>query len=130
VKIRVEDGLPYITVSLTYRGQFLQIEKALLDTGSAGTVFSADSVLAIGLQYEMSDSVHRIRGVGGAEFVFSKQVDRLAVDDLEIRDFVVEIGAMDYGFEIDGIVGLDFLLQVGALIDLAHLEIGSGAARA
>lgn len=129
MKIRVEDGLLYITVSLTYRGQSLQIEKALLDTGSAGTVFSADSVLAIGLRYEMSDSVHRIRGVGGAEFVFSKQIDRLAVNELEVRDVVVEIGAMDYGFEIDGIVGLDFLLHVGALIDLAHLEIGSSAAR-
>ena len=124
MKIRVEDGLPYITASLTYRGQSLQIEKALLDTGSAGTVLSADRVLDIGLQYEMSDIVHRIRGVGGAEFVYSKQIDRFAVDDLEVREFEVEIGAMDYGFQIDGIVGLDFLLQVGASIDLAQLEIG------
>jgi hypothetical protein len=26
-----------------------------------------------------------------------------------LNDFTIEIGAMDYGFEIDGIVGLDFL---------------------
>jgi len=30
---------------------------------------------------------------------------------------------MDYGFSIDGIIGLDFLLQVGAVIDLAKLEV-------
>jgi hypothetical protein len=30
---------------------------------------------------------------------------------------------MDYGFAIDGIIGTDFLLQVGAVIDLSRLEI-------
>ena len=30
---------------------------------------------------------------------------------------------MDYGFEIDGIIGMDFLTQVGAVIDLARLEV-------
>ncbi len=30
---------------------------------------------------------------------------------------------MDYGFAITGIIGLDFLRQVGAMIDLAKLEI-------
>jgi hypothetical protein len=37
---------------------------------------------------------------------------------LRVSKFEIEIGAMDYGFEIDGIVGMDFLTQVGALIDL------------
>jgi hypothetical protein len=30
---------------------------------------------------------------------------------------------MAYGFQLDGIVGLDFLLAVGAIIDLNELEI-------
>ena len=30
---------------------------------------------------------------------------------------------MDYGFAIDGDVGMDFLLQVGAVIDLSRLEV-------
>ncbi len=30
---------------------------------------------------------------------------------------------MDYGFEMDGIVGMDFLMQVGAIIDLSKLEV-------
>ncbi len=30
---------------------------------------------------------------------------------------------MNYGFEMDGIVGLDFLLGVGAIIDFAEMEI-------
>jgi len=32
---------------------------------------------------------------------------------------------MDYGFDIDGIIGMDFLLEVKAVIDLAKLEVHS-----
>jgi len=123
MRIQVRDGLPYVTVTLQYRGQQLDLANVLLDTGSAGTLFAADQVLAVGVQYEADDLVQRIRGVGGAEFVFLKRVDRLAVGELQVSDFDIEVGTMDYGFAIDGIIGTDFLLQAGAVIDLSRLEI-------
>ncbi len=123
MKIRMQSGLPYVQVSLVYAGQHKMLDNVLLDTGSAGTVFSADSVLDMGLQCQFQDVVHRIRGVGGAEFVYSKCIDRLSLGKFELKDFDIEIGTMDYGFVIDGIVGINFLHQVGACIDLAQLEI-------
>ena len=123
MKIRLQDSLPYITVSLTYRGQQLSFKNVLLDTGSAGAIFQTDKMLAIGLTYEPADTVRRIRGVGGTEFVFTKRVANLTVGNLRVDDFQIEVGAMDYGFDIDGIIGMDFLVQVGALIDLSKLEI-------
>ncbi|MCL0060426.1 retropepsin-like domain-containing protein [Dehalococcoidia bacterium] len=123
MKIRLRDTLPYVTASLTYQGQQLSFRNVLLDTGSAGVIFSTERVLTIGLTYEPDDSVHRIRGVGGTEFVFTKRLDCLAVGELQINDFQIEVGAMDYGFDIDGIIGMDFLIQVGAIIDLAILEM-------
>jgi len=123
MKIRLQDGLPYVTASLIYQGQQLSFGNVLLDTGSAGAIFSTDKVLTVGLTYEPDDRVHRIRGVGGAEFIFTKQVDCLAVGDLRVNDFQIEVGAMDYGFDIDGIIGMDFLIQIGAIIDLAKLEM-------
>jgi len=38
-------------------------------------------------------------------------------------DFEIEVGAMEYGFPAQGILGLDFLLRAGALIDLDRLEL-------
>jgi hypothetical protein len=35
---------------------------------------------------------------------------------MELRGVEIHIGAMDYGFPIQGILGLDFLLQVRAVI--------------
>ncbi len=123
MKIRLRDGLPYVTASLTYQGQQLAFRNTLLDTGSGGVIFSTDRVSTIDLTYEPDDMVHRIRGVGGTEFVFTKRVDCLAVGELRVNGFEIEIGAMDYGFDIDGIIGMDFLIQVGAIIDLTKLEM-------
>lgn len=72
---------------------------------------------------EPDDEIRRIRGVGGTEFVFMKRVDRVTVGELAVKDFLIEVGAMDYGFEMDGIIGMNFLIAVGAVLDLSRLEI-------
>jgi predicted aspartyl protease len=123
MKIRMQDGLPYVQISLIHKNQPQMLDNVVLDTGSAGTVFSADALLNIGLQLESDDVVREIRGVGGTEFVFSKCIDSLSLGKFELKNFEIEIGTMDYGFVIDGIVGLNFLHRVGACINLAQLEI-------
>ena len=99
------------------------LEHVLLDTGSASTLFAIDHMQSIGLHLERNDAVHRIRGVGGTEFVFTKQLDKLAIGNLQVDQFVVEIGAMDYGLPLEGILGMDFLLQTRAKINFNQLAI-------
>ena len=123
MKIRLEGGLPYADITLSHHNQQVIVENVLMDTGSASTVFSVDKLLEIGLKLERDDVVHRIRGVGGAEFVFAKRVETLALGALQVDDFEIEVGSMEYGFAIEGIIGLDFLMQVGAIIDLGKMEI-------
>ncbi len=52
-----------------------------------------------------------------------KRVDSLAVDNFKVNNFEIEIGAMEYGVDIDGIIGMDFLLRAKATIDFEHLRI-------
>lgn len=40
-----------------------------------------------------------------------------------MTDLTIEVGVMDYGFDINGILGMDFLIETGAIIDLARMEI-------
>jgi hypothetical protein len=51
-----------------------------------------------------------------------RRVDRLAVGDRGLDNFDVEIGEMDYGFEIGGILGMDFR-AARAIVDLGSLTI-------
>jgi hypothetical protein len=67
--------------------------------------------------------LRRLRGVGGHEHVFVRQVERFAVGDHGLDDFHIEIGEMDYGFDLGGIIGMDFLRVARAIIDLGNLTI-------
>ncbi len=123
MKINLNQGLGYVSVLLNCRNRQILLNNVLLDTGSAGSIFSADRLLEIGLKIEPYDKVRQIRGVGGTEFVFMKTIDRLSVGKLETDNFEIEVGSMDYGIELDGILGLDFMLQAGVIINLKKMEI-------
>ncbi len=61
MKIRLQSGLLYVAVTLAFRGKKLFLPEVVLDTGSAGSIFSADKLLAIGVVPEPSDTLRRIR---------------------------------------------------------------------
>ncbi|HEX3552936.1 MAG TPA: aspartyl protease family protein [Thermoanaerobaculia bacterium] len=123
MKIRVQGGLPYVTASLIHNGRTLELDWVVLDTASGSSVFSADELLQLGIEGGPNDRVRRITGVGGRELVITKRIDGVMLGETELRGVEIQIGAMNYGFPIQGIIGLNFLLQVGAVIDLDRLEL-------
>lgn len=99
------------------------MDHVLLDTGSAGTVFNADVVSEIGVQVEPGDILNKIRGIGGIEVVYSKRFDFVQIGEISLESFEVEIGEMDYGMKIDGILGFDFIRTANLIIDSKNLCI-------
>ncbi|OMF62979.1 retropepsin-like aspartic protease [Paenibacillus sp. FSL R5-0766] len=123
MKISEVYGLPFISIKLEFRGEVLQLEKVLLDTGSASTLLNADAVREVGMVPEEDDLVDIIRGVGGIEYVYTKSLDSITVDGTTINNFQIEIGNMDYGLEIDGILGFNFMKQTGVVINANLMEL-------
>ena len=123
VKLELNYGLPFCQVMLTYKGKSLVLDNVLVDTGSGGSVFKMDKVDELGITIEKDDTIETISGIGGSEFVYKKNVDKLQLGESEVTDFTIEVGVMDYGFAINGILGIDFLIETGAIIDLARMEI-------
>lgn len=123
VSLELKYGLPFCKVNPIYKGKFIELDNVLLDTGSGGTVFKMDEVDKLGITIEKDDIIETISGVGGVEFVYKKNIDGIKIGNLEVTDFVIEVGVMDYGFEINGIIGIDFLKEVGAIIDLKQMCI-------
>lgn len=73
-----------------------------------GTLFKMDKVEEIDISIDMNDSIETIHGIGGSEFVYKKTIDEIRLENSHSRNVKVEIGIMDYGFDIDGIIGVDF----------------------
>ena len=123
MNVRIADGLPFISITITFRGKSLHLRDVLLDTGSAGTILHADRVSEIGIEPEPHDVTHVIRGIGGTEFVYVKTIDTVCVSVVVIHSFPVEIGQMDYGYAMDGIMGFNLIQSAGLVIDARNLEI-------
>lgn len=123
MRLRLKDNLPFVSITVIHQGKKIKIPNVLVDTGSGGTILSADALSNIGIVPEPEDTLHTIFGVGGSEVVFTRKIDELKVGTFLAKRFEIEIGGMDYGFDIQGILGMDFLVSAGAIIDLEKLEI-------
>ncbi len=119
-------GLPFVKVVVGANGKTITLDHILLDTGSASTIFRTDDMEQIGVIQQLTDEIKFMRGVGGSEPVVEKQIDFIEVGDLHATALTIEIGALDYGFSINGILGMNFLKQANALIDLKTMEIRKG----
>ena len=123
MQLQLKDNLPFITLMIGYQGNTAKISDVLVDTGSASTILAADSLIRVGIEPSPEDTLHTIRGVGGIEVVYLRKVDFLEVGENKIPDFEIEVGGMDYGFELNGIIGMDFLQAAKAIIDLHAMKI-------
>lgn len=111
-------NLPFTNITVAYQGRTTDIPDVLIDTGSGRTILAADIVACLGIVPSETDMPYAVRGVGGTELVFVRRVDYIKIGEYRLSDFETEIGGMDYGFEIKGIIGTDFLINSGAIINL------------
>lgn len=78
MQLTLRGELAFVTATLLHRGSAVEIPDVLIDTGAASTVINADIAGEAGVFLEPADRLRMLRGVGGREFVFVRQVDRLA----------------------------------------------------
>lgn len=55
------DGLPFVSCEFAYQGKRVKVERALIDTGSRSTLLATDIAKQIGITFELTDQLYRIR---------------------------------------------------------------------
>ncbi len=123
MNLTLKYGLPFTTVILTHKGRTFSFDNCLIDTGSASTIIAAEIAVELGLSPEPLDVIRKMHGIGGAEFVYEKQIDRIQLGAKQLTHFKIQIGDLDYGFDIDAILGIDFLMGSKLIIDLKNMVI-------
>ncbi|MDQ2088124.1 aspartyl protease family protein [Herbivorax sp. ANBcel31] len=123
MKIEYRQGLIFTEMKLRFKGKSKIIENVVIDTGAAETIISPDVVDEIGIFAEINDTVNSFYGVGGSlHNFFSKNVDSIEMEELELKDLKLDFGIIDPRGEINGLIGLDILIKIGAIIDLKNLN--------
>jgi hypothetical protein len=82
MKLRIENGLPLVSLSLTHQQQSVEMKNVLLDTGCSKTIFDTDLLEKIGIQLDLIHSQPKIMyGVGGTgELCYEQTVENFKVD--------------------------------------------------
>lgn len=66
MKITLYNGLPTVSVQLSYKGNHITLPHVLLDTGCAVSIFDTDMVEPIGLMIDPHSGIPvRMYGIGG-----------------------------------------------------------------
>lgn len=59
--------------------------KAIIDTGAAQTLISADAVFDLGIFVTPDDELKKMSGIGGDDFAFRKKIDVVSFGSLHLK---------------------------------------------
>ncbi|NLC77678.1 MAG: aspartyl protease [Clostridia bacterium] len=122
MKIEYRSGLLFCSIELSYRGNTKVIENVAIDTGAAESIISLESVEDMGVFVEPDDVINSFVGVGGSlHHFFSKEIAGISIGTLTVNDIKMDFGIIDPRGEINGLLGLDILVNAGAIINLKDL---------
>lgn len=122
MKIEFRDGLIFTSIEITYKGKSKVINNMVIDTGAAKTLISAYEVEDIGIKVEGNDELVVSAGIGGTEVSFVKTIDKIVLDDVDTSNIKIDFSNIDYE-DINGLLGLDLLIEAGFIIDLKSMKI-------
>ena len=124
MNIKFQEGLLFTSIQISYRGSTKLIKNIVIDTGAAETIISPDAVEDIGIYAESEDSVSSFYGVGGSlHNYFSKNAVKVELGEVCLEEIKIDFGVIDPQGNINGLLGLDLLMKLGAIIDLKKLTL-------
>ena len=124
MKLEYKYGLLFTSIEILYKGKSKVIDNVVVDTGAAESIISPDAVEDIGIYAELEDRIIEYSGVGGStHHAFVKNIEELKIGNESVHNIKIDFGLIDSTGEINGLIGLDVLINVGAVIDLENLNI-------
>ncbi|TBL74679.1 retropepsin-like aspartic protease [Paenibacillus thalictri] len=122
MKLAYRDGLLFTEITIEFNGRSKQIENIVIDTGASHTLISQEAVDDINIKATKEDHFITSFGIGGEEHAFIKTVESITLGDYLIEN--VELDFTSFKFHnINGLLGLDILLEGKFIIDLFNLEL-------
>ncbi|WP_040205888.1 retropepsin-like aspartic protease [Neobacillus jeddahensis] len=125
MKIEMFEGLPIVSVSLTYKGKTMCIHDVLLDTGCSTTIFDTDEVEEIGLIIDRKNGrPRRMYGVGGeSELCYEQIVSNIRINNHLFDSFQLHLGITKETYGFNGILGVDFMYESNIIIDFNEMVV-------
>ncbi len=123
MKIKFNNRLLYTALEITYNGKAKIIEDVIIDTGAAHSIISPDVVEDLGIVDSLEDDLITMYGIGGAQYAYRKKIDSVSFGSCTVEGYKMDFGYIDENGIINGLLGLDLLMEMGLVLDLKKLNI-------
>jgi hypothetical protein len=125
MKIRLHNGLPIVSLTITHNDKTAVLSNVLFDTGCAATVFETDQLAQIGVHIDfIHGRAKRMYGVGGtSELCYEQKVPKLKIEHIRLDSFPIQLGSIHDSYGFDGILGIDFMIKAKLKIDFETMQI-------
>lgn len=121
MKLAYREGLLFTSIKLKYQGKTVVIDNVVIDTGASSCILEPLAIESLGIVFTKDDEIETFFGVNGMYNYVKRTADSIIVDDVSMDNFNFYIGSI--GNKINGLIGLDFLVIMNAIIDLKQMEI-------
>jgi predicted aspartyl protease len=124
MEVEYKGGLLFTSIEISFKGNSKIIHNIVIDTGAAESIISPDVVEDIGIFAEQGDSINSFYAAGERlHNYFTKQVQEVLLGRIGLKDVYIDFGVIDPKGNINGLLGLDLLMKIGAVINLKRLSI-------
>jgi predicted aspartyl protease len=115
--------LLHTSLEITFKGRSKVINDIIIDTGAARSIISSDLVDDLGIISQVGDKLITMFGIGGVQYAYRKKVESIKFGDFTVEGYELDFGLIDDEGKINGLLGLDLLMKMGAVLDLKKLVI-------
>ncbi len=112
------DRLICTDITISFRGKEKVLKNVVVDTGAAQSIINSLAVEDIDIIPEYVGEISTTFGIGGEMAFFTKIVDSFKVADIEFTSLELDFGEIDSKGELMGLIGLDILEKLRAVIDV------------
>jgi predicted aspartyl protease len=119
------DYLFYVRAAFGGRDNRSNVVRLLVDTGARNTVLPSQLLEDCG--YDLKSPMRRVRiaAAGGVLQVPIMEVSWFSCLGMKIQSFEVIALDLPRSSGIDGLLGMDFLTKIGAIVDIEKMQISA-----
>ena len=118
MRVYIFDRLICTDITITFNGKSKVLKNVVIDTGAAQSIINSQFVTDLGIAPNFQDKVIKTRGIGGELKFFYRNVDELKIGNFVFKNLEIDFGEIDPKGEISGLIGLDILNNIRAIIDI------------
>lgn len=123
MKTYTSNGHICTDIEIFFNGKCKTLQNVVIDTGAVQSILNSEFVSDIGIKAEYVDEFMKTHGIGGEMLFFCRKIEKLKIGNLEFTNIDVDFGEIDPSSDIQGLIGLDLLKLIRAVIDVEIPEI-------